>query len=112
LANKCAIASRIDCFSENQTNIFGDKLRQQVDERLEFFISGKEPKKNINVMIEALEKTQQMLTEQATIEKTKEEKKKNNKRKRSEVLENNKENEHTGNNEANISKQKKKNKKS
>lgn len=26
LANKCSIASRIDCFMENSTNIFGSKL--------------------------------------------------------------------------------------
>jgi len=87
LANKCSIASRIDCFAETQTNIFGDKLRQQVEERLRFFTTGEEPKKNINIMMEALAETQQMLAEQATIEKTK---KKNKKRKRSEVFENDK----------------------
>jgi len=61
-------------------------------------------------MIEALAETQQMLAEQATIEKTK---KKNNKRKRSEVLENGKENGYIKNGEADDALlQKKKKKKS
>ncbi|MCP5810082.1 Nop domain-containing protein, partial [Klebsiella pneumoniae] len=33
LANKCSIASRIDCFSEMQSAVFGEKLRQQVEDR-------------------------------------------------------------------------------
>merc|ERR1712003_365223 len=34
LANKCSIASRIDCFSEVQTSKFGEALKQQVEDRL------------------------------------------------------------------------------
>merc|ERR1711894_346786 len=34
LANKCAIASRIDCFAEVPTNVFGDILKNQVEDRL------------------------------------------------------------------------------
>ena len=30
LANKCSIASRIDCFSEESTTVFGSKLKEQV----------------------------------------------------------------------------------
>jgi RNA processing factor Prp31 len=30
LANKCSIASRIDCFSDTLTGKFGDELREQV----------------------------------------------------------------------------------
>merc|ERR1711862_724074 len=36
LANKCSIASRIDAFSEESTSVFGEKLRDQVEERLAF----------------------------------------------------------------------------
>eukprot|EP00249_Psilotum_nudum_P018167 c26671_g2_i1 orf=219-2072(+) len=54
LANKCAIASRIDCFSEVATNIFGEKLREQVEERLDFYDKGVAPRKNIDVMKDAL----------------------------------------------------------
>merc|ERR1712203_941512 len=34
LANKCSIASRIDCFSDVATTTYGEKLRDQVEERL------------------------------------------------------------------------------
>jgi nucleolar protein 56 len=54
LANKCSLASRIDCFSEVTTNLFGNKLRDQVEERLEFYKSGKAPRKNLEVMQEAV----------------------------------------------------------
>merc|ERR1711896_22469 len=36
LANKCSIASRIDCFSDAPTTKFGESLKDQVEERLEF----------------------------------------------------------------------------
>ena len=55
LANKCSIASRIDCFAEHATNIFGSKLKEQVEDRLKFFETGDIPKKNMDVMNEALE---------------------------------------------------------
>ncbi|KAI3785849.1 hypothetical protein L1987_44975 [Smallanthus sonchifolius] len=55
LANKCSIASRIDCFSESSTTSFGDKLREQVEERLEFYDKGVAPRKNIDVMKDAME---------------------------------------------------------
>lgn len=54
LANKCTIASRIDCFSENATTKFGDALKDQVEERLEFFETGKPPAKNLEVMKKVL----------------------------------------------------------
>ena len=55
LANKCSIASRIDCFSDFQTNAFGEKLKDQVEERLEFYDKGTAPRKNIAMMQAALE---------------------------------------------------------
>ncbi len=56
LANKCAIASRIDSFSEGtQTNLFGEKLRQQMEERLQFLATGAKPKKNTDAMKEVLD---------------------------------------------------------
>jgi len=54
LANKCSLAARIDCFSEQSTNKFGDVLREQVEERLEFYKSGKAPRKNAEVMTKAI----------------------------------------------------------
>lgn len=54
LANKCAIASRLDCFSEIGTDVFGKKLREQVEERLKFYETGSAPRKNSEVMAEAV----------------------------------------------------------
>ena len=50
LANKCAIASRIDSFIEVPTTKYGESMRDQVEERLAFYDTGKAPKKNIDVM--------------------------------------------------------------
>ena len=54
LANKCSIASRIDNFSEAPTTKFGDALRKQVEERLEFYKSGTAPTKNETAMVRTL----------------------------------------------------------
>jgi len=54
LANKCSIASRIDCFSEGSTSAFGTKLREQVEERLAFYDKGAPPTKNIVAMQAAM----------------------------------------------------------
>merc|ERR1712083_970818 len=55
LANKCSIASRIDAFSEDSTTVFGSKLKEQVEERLKFYETGDLPRKNVEVMAEAVE---------------------------------------------------------
>lgn len=55
LANKCSIASRLDCFLDKNTNTFGEKLREQVEERLDFYDKGVAPRKNIDVMKSAIE---------------------------------------------------------
>lgn len=54
LANKCSIASRMDCFSDVATDVFGKKLREQVEERLKFYETGAAPRKNSEVMHEAV----------------------------------------------------------
>merc|ERR1711993_93760 len=43
LANKCSIASRVDAFSEEATTVFGEHLRQQVEDRLKFYETGEAP---------------------------------------------------------------------
>merc|ERR1711868_6124 len=40
LANKCSMASRIDCFSDEATTVFGEKLKDQVEQRLAFLSEG------------------------------------------------------------------------
>jgi nucleolar protein 56 len=54
LANKCSIASRIDNFSEHPSTAFGEALRGQVEERLEFYASGAAPTKNADAMKAAM----------------------------------------------------------
>eukprot|EP00435_Cladocopium_sp_Y103_P062172 s78_g23.t1 len=54
LANKCSLASRIDCFSDEATTVFGEKLKDQVEERLTFLSEGTTPRKNLEVMQEAI----------------------------------------------------------
>jgi nucleolar protein 56 len=56
LANKCSIASRIDSFSDHPTTVFGEALKQQVEERLAFYDSGVAPMKNADAMKAAVEK--------------------------------------------------------
>lgn len=51
LANKCSIASRIDNFSETPNSKFGEALKKQVEERLEFYASGTAPMKNEVAMV-------------------------------------------------------------
>merc|ERR1712165_56002 len=76
LANKCSIASRTDCFTEHATNVFGTKLKEQVEDRLKFFETGDIPKKNMDVMNEALETIKKEESEFKTKEKKKKKKRK------------------------------------
>ncbi|XP_070815996.1 nucleolar protein 56 [Chaetodon trifascialis] len=82
LANKCTIASRIDCFSEVPTSVFGDKLREQVEERLSFYETGDVPRKNVDVMKEAVKEA----TDVAAEIKRKLEKKEKKRKKREKKL--------------------------
>merc|ERR1712112_56071 len=97
LANKCSIASRIDCFSEEATTIFGSKLKEQVEDRLKFYETGDLPRKNVEVMAEAVEEaaedakkkkkkkkrkaedTEESVSEEASTEEPPKKKKKKNK---------------------------------
>lgn len=51
LANKCSMASRIDNFSETPSTVFGEALKKQVEERLDFYSSGAPPTKNAVAMV-------------------------------------------------------------
>lgn len=131
LANKCSIASRIDCFSETPSQIFGEKLRQQVEDRLKFYESGDIPKKNIEVMKEAIEEYEQQVAQMSPEKKKKKKRKaeslndtangedtgldesgppKKKKKKKSESLDDTANGEDTGLNESGPSKKKKKKK--
>jgi nucleolar protein 56 len=55
LANKCSIASRIDNFTETPNTVFGEALKKQVEERLEFYASGAQPTRNEVAMKTAMD---------------------------------------------------------
>lgn len=63
LANKASIAARIDCFAEvgQTTTLYGEKLKDQVEERLVFLTEGQKPRKNLDVMREAVEEVTKQL---------------------------------------------------
>jgi hypothetical protein len=66
LANKCSIASRIDCFTDHPNTVFGEKLRDQVENRLKFYESNGDetPLKNADVMKEAIEESNALILKQ------------------------------------------------
>uniref|UniRef100_A0A8C6YIX3 Nucleolar protein 56 n=1 Tax=Nothoprocta perdicaria TaxID=30464 RepID=A0A8C6YIX3_NOTPE len=86
LANKCTIASRIDCFSEVPTSVFGDKLREQVEERLAFYETGEPPRKNLDVMKEAVVEAREVVAEVRRKQEKKEKKRKKREKRRLEAL--------------------------
>ncbi|KAF8073028.1 NOP56 [Scenedesmus sp. PABB004] len=67
LANKASIASRIDCFMDASTSAFGEKLRDQVEERLRFYEDGVAPRKNLAVMQEAMDKFKSQLADEEVV---------------------------------------------
>eukprot|EP01017_Pseudomicrothorax_dubius_P003206 TRINITY_DN103_c0_g2_i1.p1 TRINITY_DN103_c0_g2~~TRINITY_DN103_c0_g2_i1.p1 ORF type:complete len:482 (-),score=171.52 TRINITY_DN103_c0_g2_i1:78-1523(-) len=78
VANKCVLAARIDYFVVSQTTRFGEEMRRQVEDRLEFLASGKRSRRNIEVMDEVMAelKAENLYTEAADGEKKKKKKKK------------------------------------
>merc|ERR1719457_60656 len=70
LANKCTIASRIDCFSDTPTNLFGKKLHEQVEDRLKFYETGEAPIKNADAMQDALDEFAALLADADKPEET------------------------------------------
>lgn len=71
----CSIFNVIYWISEVQASVFGEKLKQQVEDRLKFYECGDIPKKNIDVMKEAMEEAALIVTDQSVTESTKKKKK-------------------------------------
>lgn len=51
------------CVAEVPTSVFGDKLREQVEERLSFYETGDVPRKNVDVMKAAVKEVTSSGTE-------------------------------------------------
>merc|ERR1712083_666534 len=75
LANKCSIARRIDAFSDESTSVFGSKLKEQVEDRLKFYETGDLPRKNVEVMAEAVEEAAEEIAKKKKKEKKKKKRK-------------------------------------
>ena len=75
--------------TETQSSVFGQKLHDQVEDRLKFYESGEAPRKNIDVMKEAIaefeEKNQEM--DGDVSEKKKKKKKKKDKKEKAQAVE-------------------------
>ena len=85
LANKCSIASRLDSFSEDPTDLYGLKMKEQVEQRLNFYETGVPPQKNADAMMEVAEEIKKEKKEEKkeeVKEEVKEEKKKEKKDKK------------------------------
>lgn len=62
LANKIALAARLDNFSdtpESAAGIYGESFREQVEERLKYLMDGVKPRKNMEVIQIAAEKVRE-----------------------------------------------------
>ena len=55
LANKTSTAARLDCFGDVATSRFGEVMKNQVEERMEFLKHGKVPQTNVDVMKEVMD---------------------------------------------------------
>jgi nucleolar protein 56 len=55
IANKCSLAARIDAYALLPTNRFGERMKEQVEDRLNFLETGKQSAKNIDAMKEVLD---------------------------------------------------------
>jgi len=65
-----------DFLTDQPTTVFGEKLKDQVEERLKFYETGEAPRKNAVVMEEAMSELKMLQEEVAPLsEKKKKEKK-------------------------------------
>lgn len=73
LANKTSTAARIDCFGDVATSRFGEVMKNQVEERMEFLKHGKVPQTNVDVMKEVMEELHwnEDMEEEEVVEKKK-----------------------------------------
>ena len=73
LANKLAMCARIDYFSNDRFDEYGNELKKQIEERQVYLDSGAKPRKNIDVMKVVSEKIERGLKAKKEVDKEKEE---------------------------------------
>eukprot|EP00825_Cyclidium_porcatum_P047873 TRINITY_DN786_c0_g1_i3.p1 TRINITY_DN786_c0_g1~~TRINITY_DN786_c0_g1_i3.p1 ORF type:complete len:525 (+),score=126.29 TRINITY_DN786_c0_g1_i3:48-1622(+) len=83
LANKCSIAARLDHFLIKPSSQFGEKMKNQIEERMKFLTSGGATTKNIDAMEQVMQELKQenlyFETEEYVEKKKKKDKKKQKK---------------------------------
>ncbi|NXL68779.1 NOP56 protein, partial [Chordeiles acutipennis] len=72
--------------TEVPTSVFGDKLREQVEERLAFYETGEPPRKNLEVMKEAVLEASEVVAEVRRKQEKKEKKRQKREKRRLEAL--------------------------
>ena len=80
LANKCSIASRLDSFADEPTDLYGLKMKEQVEQRLNFYETGVPPQKNEEAMMEVAAELKSLQKEKPVEEKKEEKEGKKNKK--------------------------------
>lgn len=73
LAAKISLAVRLDCFMDDPVSVYGEHLRRHVEDQLVYLETGKEPKKNYEMMEAAVKDAKEFVAKM----KADEEKKKN-----------------------------------
>ncbi len=85
-SRKYVVFSNFFYFKEIPTSVFGDRLKQQVSDRLKFYDSGELPAKNVDVMQLALQEAETE-REQILLKEKKRKKKEKKRRKEAEDAE-------------------------
>lgn len=85
IANKCSLAARIDQFAILPTKKFGERMKEQVEDRLKFLEKGEKTPKNIDVMKEVLDELREAGLYVESVDKIN--KKKSKKSKKAKVVE-------------------------
>ncbi|KAL5103371.1 Nucleolar protein 56 [Taenia crassiceps] len=61
LAAKCALATRIDCYSDILCDVYGQHLKKQVEDRLKYFENGATPMTNAEAMAAAVKEANKVI---------------------------------------------------
>ncbi|KAF7683939.1 Nucleolar protein 56 [Astathelohania contejeani] len=97
IASKCSIASRIDCFKEERTNLYGMELKKLINQKLESFKTNKDVERTDDVLKRVFDQLKALESEDFEKEKkdvkNKKEKEKKKLKENKEIKENVKEEE-------------------
>ncbi|CDR94560.1 nucleolar protein Nop56, putative [Babesia bigemina] len=70
LANKCALAARLDCFCDVNTNVYGKRMVELLGKRMEYLAGGPQHETSIEVMQAAAKEYQAIKAQKASEKRT------------------------------------------